>query len=141
MADTVPVSVRESPPFVLSATPSKTEVHAGEKLPIAVSLDRETDWAGAVQLSGFDLPPGVTVALVNVPAKSGEGKVELVLPSNLRPGPYSFTVQGAGQVPRDYLAQRDPKKPRGTNVRAVFPSNAITITVQAAAEPAPVVSK
>jgi hypothetical protein len=141
MADRVPVAVRESPPFVLSATPSKTEVHPGETLPIAVSLEREADWEGAVQLSGFDLPPGATVALVNVPAKSGEGKVDLVLPPTLRPGSYSFTVQGAGQVPRDYLAQRDPKKPRGNNVRAVFPSNAITITVQPAAEPAPVASK
>jgi hypothetical protein len=141
MADTVPVAVRESPPFVLSATPLKTEVHAGDKLPIAVSLEREADWSGAVQLSGFDLPPGATFALVNVPAKSGDGKVELVLPSTLRPGPYSFTVQGAGQVPRDYLAQRDPKKPRGNNVRAVFPSNSITITVRTASQPAPVVSK
>jgi hypothetical protein len=37
-------------------------------------------------------------------------------------------------VPRDYALPRDPKRARGNNVRAVFPSNSITIDVTAAAK-------
>jgi hypothetical protein len=69
------------------------------------------------------------VGLVTVPKGVGEGKVELTLPKNLRPGTYTFILHGAGQVGRDYAGQRNPLQPRGANIRVVFPSNAITITV------------
>ena len=42
---------------------------------------------------------------------------------------YTFILHGAGQVGRDYAGQRNPLQPRGANIRVVFPSNAITITV------------
>jgi hypothetical protein len=137
MADGVAIAVREAPPFVVTARPATTEAHAGDKLPIALTIDRAGDWTGPVQLSGFDLPGNATVALVNIAADSGEGKVEVALPANLKPGSYTFTINnGAGQVPRDYFAQRDPSKPRGSNVRAILPSNPITVTVSAASRPA-----
>ena len=60
-----------------------------------------------------------------------EGKVEVVLPANSKPGTYTFTINGAGQVARDYALVRDPKKPRAANVRETYPSNAITIKVEA----------
>ena len=77
-----------------------------------MKLDRAADWTESVQLSGFDLPPGATVALVNVAKGATEGKVEVALPANLKPGTYTFTINGAGQVPRDYAREKDPKKPR-----------------------------
>jgi hypothetical protein len=141
MADNVPVAVRESPPFVLSATIMNSEVHHGETIPIAVALERAADWNGIVQLSGFDLPPGTEVSLGSIPASATAATLHLNLPARLPPGPYSFIIQGAGQVPRDYLAQRDQMKPRGNNVRVIFPSNSITITVRAAVEPVRVESK
>jgi hypothetical protein len=134
MADGVPIAVREASPFVVTAAPDSAKATAGDKFSFAVKLERASDWTGAVQLSGFDLPPGATVALVNVAAGATEAKVELALPKNLKPGDYSFTINGAGQAPKDYAGQRDPKKPRGNNVRAIFPSNAITITVVEAAK-------
>lgn len=136
MADSVAIAVRVSPPFTLAATAASAEVRAGGTLPIAVTLVRAPDWSGLVQLSGLDLPPGASVALASVAPDSTEAKVELVLPPKLRPGPYTFTIQGAGQVPRNYLVEHDPKKPRGNSVRAVFPSNPITITVPDPARPA-----
>ncbi len=129
MADSIPIAVREAPPFVVEATPAKARVNPGEKVAIAVRLDRAADWDQPVQVSGFDLPEGATVALVNIPKGSKEARAELSLPAKLRPGPYTFTLNGAGQVPRDYIAKRDPSKPRGNNVRATFPSNPITIDV------------
>ncbi len=129
MADSIPLAVREPSPFVVTATPETLEVAPGSKLPIAVKVDRASDWAESIQLSGFELPQGATVALVTLAAGKAEGKVEVALPANLKPGEYTFTINGAGQVPRDYDAKRDPKAPRGNKVRAIFPSNPITIKV------------
>jgi len=132
LADSIVLAVREANPFTLSAVPAQTTVAAGSKLPLTVKVQRAEDWNEAVQFSGFDLPNNAAVALVNVAKGATEGKVELVLPANLKPGPYTFTINGAGQVPRDYALPRDPKRARANNVRAVFPSNAITINVTAA---------
>ncbi len=129
-------------PFMVSArldpeVSGKTtfEIHPGAKVAIKVNVQHAGDWNAPVQLSGFDLPNNARVNLVTIPPTPGnaatvaEAKVELVLPNNLKPGPYTFTINGAGQVPRDYFAQRDPAKPRGNNVRGIFPSNPITIHV------------
>jgi hypothetical protein len=62
---------------------------------------------------------------------SNEGTVELTLPANTKPGPYSFTINGSGQVPRSYPVETDPSK-RGNNIRGVVPSNIVTIEVLAA---------
>lgn len=129
MARSVPIAVRERPPFVLTATPVQTKVEAGGTLKLTVTLERSADWSGAVQLSGFDLPPDAKAALVNLAAESVGAVFEVVLPPNLRPGAYTFLVQGAGQVPRDYGLKSGSKDSAGTKIRAVFPSNPITITV------------
>ena len=133
MADSIPLAVVESPPFVVSATTETLDVAPGAKLPVAVKVDRAGDWSEAVQLSGFELPPGANVALTNVATGQSDAKIEVALPTNLKPGEYTFTINGAGQVPRDYQAKRDPKAPRGNKVRAIFPSNPITIRVAASA--------
>lgn len=41
-------------------------------------------------------------------------------------------MNGAGQAPRDYAFAPDPKRAKAGNVRAVYPSNAITVAVEAA---------
>jgi hypothetical protein len=129
LSDSIPVAVRAAPPFVLTATPGTSRCAPGAKVRIGVTLRRAADWAEPVQLSGLDLPPGASLPLVTLPRGAAEGVVELTVPANMRPGTYTFAVAGAGQVPRDYLAAGDPHKPRGPNVRAVYPSNAITLTV------------
>jgi Bacterial pre-peptidase C-terminal domain len=133
MADSIPLAVREAPPFVLTASPETLELALGAKLAIPIKLSRAADWSESVQLSGFELPKGATVPLVTIPANQTEAKVELTLPANLKPGEYTFTINGAGQVPKDYDARRDPKANRGNKVRAIFPSNPITIRVVAKA--------
>ncbi len=129
MASSIVLTVRQANPFTVTALPSQAAVTAGSKLSLKVSLQRAEDWNEGVQLSGFDLPSGVTVALVNLAKGAAGGTVDVVLPANLRPGTYTFAINAAGQVPRDYALPRDPKRPRANNVRAVFPSNPITITV------------
>ena len=132
MADTIVLAVRESAPFTLTATPTAKTVTAGEMLPIQVKLSRAADWNEDVQLAGFDLPNNATLPLVMVNKGSSDGKVELTVPANTKPGPYSFTINGSGQVPRYYPIEREPSK-RGNNIRGVVPSNVVTIEVLAAA--------
>jgi hypothetical protein len=135
LADSIVLAVRPRVPFSLTAKPTKTTVTVGEKLPIRIQVERAGDWADNVQLSGFDLPAGATVALVTVPKGFTEAKVELALAANTKPGTYTFTINGAGQVPRDYTGKPAPKTPNGNNTRVVYPGDPITITVAAAPAP------
>src|SRR5207244_1266224 len=105
-----------------------------EKLVVDVKVARAADWTDSIQLAGFDLPQNVTIGLVTLAKGVGEGKAEVMIPANLKPGTYTFTINGAGQAPRDYNRPGDPTKPRGANMRVVYPSNAITITVAAPAK-------
>jgi len=129
MSDSIVLAVRQARPFAVTATPAKTTVNPGEKIAIAVKISRAANWAEPLQLSGFDMPQNATMALVNVAKGAGEATAELVLPANLRPGSYTFTVNAAGQVARDYAHPPDPKRAKANNIRQVYPSNAITITV------------
>jgi hypothetical protein len=134
VADSIILAIREASPFSLVATPEKTTVAAGDKVTLSVKASRAADWNEAIQLAGFDLPQNATVTVGTLAKGASEGKVELTLPPNTRPGSYTFTITGAGQVPRDYAKQRDPSKPRGANVRVVTPSDAITLTVTPSAK-------
>jgi hypothetical protein len=131
MADEVALAVRSAPPFALSAAPARIEAAPGSKTTIAVKVSRAAHWNDSVQLSAYDPPPGATVPLATVGKGAADGKVVLEIPADAKPGTYSFVVQGAGQVPRDYGRTRDPKKPAAGNVRVLFPAPAITVTVTA----------
>ena len=88
-------------------------------------------------------PLGVVVAITpwNSPLALTTWKMAPALAAGntlvIKPSEYTFTINGAGQVPRDYQAKRDPKVPRGNKVRAIFPSNPITIRVAAPSPKSP----
>ncbi len=129
MTQSIVLAVREQSAFAITAKPSSLEAKPGDKVSIDVQASRAAGWNDAIQLSGFDLPANVTVALTTLAKGANEGKVELVLPATLKPGTYTFTINGAGQVARDYALVRDMNKPKAANVRETYPSNAITIKV------------
>jgi hypothetical protein len=133
LSDSIVLAVRAANPFTVTAAATRLTIAAGEKLPIAVQIARASNWTESVQLSGHDLPQGATVALVTVPSGAGTGQVELSLPSKVRAGTYSFTLLGAGQVPRDYAGERGTSRGNAQRLRVVYPSNPITINVTAAA--------
>ncbi len=128
MSDTILLAVRSPAPFALMATPAAKEVAAGGTLSIKVQVTRADDWSDDVQLAGFDLPTNTTVALVTIKKGATEGMVELKLPANVKPGRFTFTINGSGQVARNYPLETTPAK-RDKNIRGLLPSNAITIDV------------
>jgi 3,4-dihydroxy-2-butanone 4-phosphate synthase len=133
MHDSIMLSVREPAPFVLQAESKANEVVAGDKLEITVKLTRSADWTDEVQLAGYDLPTNCTMALVNIDKGKTEAKVELVSAANVKPGKYTFTVNGSGQMARNYPLERDAKK-WDKNLRGVLPSNPLTIEILPAAK-------
>lgn len=128
MQDSIMLSVREPAPFSLQAEPKTKEVTAGEKLEINVKLTRAADWTDEVQLAGFDMPQNCTMALVNIDKGKNEARVELAVAANAKPGKYTFTVNGSGQMARNYPLERDTKK-WDKNLRGVLPSNPLTIEI------------
>jgi len=110
MQDSIMLSVREPAPFSLHAEPVAKEVVAGEKLEINVKLTRTVDWTDEVQLAGIDMPQICTMALVNIDKGKQEAKVELAVAANAKSGIYTFTVNGSGQMARNYPLERDAKK-------------------------------
>jgi hypothetical protein len=132
MADTIVVAVRERGPFTVSAKAARSSVAPGETLPIDVTIERAPDWSEGLQLSGFDLPNNATVALVSVGRGAKSGQVQLKLPTNAKPGPYTLTIQASGQVPKNYATETYPAK-RDNNIRVVATSNPLTIQVTAPA--------
>ena len=72
MADSIVLAVRNSVPFMLTATPSATKVVAGEKVSIRVQVERGEGWNESVQLAGLDLPQGATMALAAVAKGSAQ---------------------------------------------------------------------
>ena len=139
-ADSIVLGVRSAAPFTVTATPAANTVKAGAKLSIAIAVERAAGFEGDIQLAGYDLPTNAAIPLVTVGKAATAGKVEMTVPANMKPGPYTFTINGAGQAPRDYghagtvkeEPRADPKKAKGNNVRVLVPSNAITVTVEAA---------
>jgi len=131
--DSILLAVREPAPFSITAKAVSAEVAAGGKLPIHVQLTRAADWNEDVQLSGFDLPQQAVFPLTTIKKGATEATAELSLPANIRPGQYSFIVHGSGQIPKYYSIETEPAK-RGTNIRGVLPSNAVTINVVPAAK-------
>lgn len=128
MQDSIMLSVREPAPFSLQAEAKAREVIAGEKLEITVKLTRAADWTDEVQLAGLDLPTNCSMALVNIDKGKSEAIVELAVAANTKPGTYTFTVNGSGQMSRNYPLERDVKK-WDKNLRGVLPSNPLTIEI------------
>jgi hypothetical protein len=129
MAHSIVLSVRDAAPFSVSVEPTRATAAPGSKVVLKARIRRAADWSGPVQLSGFDLPNGAAVGLVTAGKDAAEARLELTLPARMRPGTYTFAINGAGQVPRDYAQKRPAKKPGNGNVRAVYPSEAVTVTV------------
>jgi len=121
MARSLVMAVREKVPFMLTAAPNTFKLKQGEPLDVTLTLKRREDMPNAVQLTGagYQLPQGLEIP--TTPIEKGKTEAKLSLKTEkIKPGLYSFTISGDGQVPVD----------KNRNVRCVYPSNLVTVTIE-----------
>lgn len=120
MTRSLVLAVREKAPFMLTVAPNDVKVKLGDPIELTVTLKRREDMPAPVQLTGagYQLPPGLEIPLTMIEKDKTEAKLTLKT-DKMKEGVYSFTVSGDAQVP---MADK-------RNVRVVFPSNSIKVTV------------
>ena len=123
------LAVREGAPFDLTTKLLTPSVEQGKPIEVSVDVKRYGEMKNAVQLvgTGYQLPPRMEIPTTNVTPGQTQAKVSIDT-TKMSPGSYSFLINGDAQVP---VAQ-----PTGApkNVRCVYPSNTVTVTIT----PAPV---
>jgi hypothetical protein len=121
------LSVREGAPFALAAKCLTPSVEQGKPIELTVDVARLGEMKNAVQLvgAGYQLPPKLAIPTTNVAPGATQAKLSIDS-TQIPPGTYSFLVNGDGQVP---VKQADGSS---KNVRCVYPSNTVTVTVTAA---------
>ncbi len=125
MTRSIVMAVREKAPFTLTASPAEITVKKGEPIKLTVAVARAPDMPNAVDLTGagVQLPPGMEIPITKVAA--GAASAELTISTEkMPPGTFSFLINGDGQVPS---GETDKK-----NIRCVYPSNAVKLTVEVA---------
>jgi hypothetical protein len=123
MTRSIILAVRPKAPFALTASPAEVRVRKGEPFDLRIEVQRGEGMTNAVQINGagYQLPPGLTIPVKNL--DPGQTEVKVTLATDKMPeGTFSFIVNGDGQVP----STLDKSK----NVRCVYPSNSVTITVE-----------
>ena len=124
----IALAVREKSPFELVASPAEVKVKKGDSFDITLTLKRSPEMTNAVQVNGagYTLPPNLTIPVKSIDPGQNEVKVTINT-ANINEGTYSFMINGDGQVPAD----------KTRNVRCVYPSNRITLTVESKTAPPP----
>jgi hypothetical protein len=118
------LAVRPGAPYRVQL-PEKATAPAGGSAEIKVKVRRSAPFAGKVQLTGLNLPPGFGMATVDIPAGKDEVTAKLTVAGNVPPGDYTVVLRGDGQVP----FSRYPKAASKPNVRVADPSTPMTVTI------------
>ncbi|MCE9606502.1 MAG: hypothetical protein K8U03_16545 [Planctomycetia bacterium] len=118
------LAVREGAPFELKATVAGATLEVGKPIELTVDVRRHGTMKNAVQLvgAGYQLPPRMEIPTTNIAPDKSQAKVSIDT-AKMAPGTYSFLINGDAQVP---VAQ--PTGP-AKNVRCVYPSNTVTVTI------------
>lgn len=123
------LAVRDSGPFTLSAAADKTMLLQGDVVKLSIAaIKRWEDVKTPVQLSGLNLPAGISLAgkppVLTLADKAAQGEVTLLCKADMQPGTYTVLLQGQTQVP---FSKTPSAKP--ANVAVKLASTPLTITV------------
>lgn len=120
------LAVRDKAPFSLQFAADKVTVEAGKKAQVKLLLRRIwPDFKEKLTILPQALPGGMRMDNQEIAAGAGEIAFEIEVQAGSRPGDYTFTVLGQGQVP----FAKDPAAKERPNVLVSFPSQPLTITV------------
>jgi hypothetical protein len=120
------VAIRETAPFALTPAAEKLEVEAGKKVEVKVKVDRRwPEFKGAVTLIPLAFPGQIKMTTATIPEGQTEATVAFEVQANARPGDYTLSVTGQGQVP----FTKDAKAKGPANTLVPLPSRPVTLTV------------
>jgi len=115
------LAVRESSPFMVTASPNDLKIKAGQPINLTIKANRRADMPAAIQLNGagYDLPIGITIPTTTIASGQTEVSIKIATTDKLKPGDYTIMVNSEAQVPVG-----DKK------IRCIYPSNPLNLTVE-----------
>jgi hypothetical protein len=134
-----------SPDFSLTVSPSTLTVVRGSSGNIQISITPKNGFTGSVAISTTNLPGGITVAPVSVPAGNA-GTVTLDVAPATGPGPFTISLSGTSGT-LSHSASVALKVPFGGGMNTLvprtsgtnaFPSSAVPYVTKLIADIAPV---
>jgi hypothetical protein len=122
MTQSIVLAVRPKSPFAVTLSPAEVRVTKGDSIELKATLVRGEGMTNAVQINGagYQLPPGLSIPVKNLDPGQTEVKFSIST-EKMSEGTFSFIVNGDGQVPSVL--------DKGKNIRCVYPSNSVRITV------------
>lgn len=113
-------------PYSLTVGTSEATVVQSRLVELPLSAERRGEFAGALAVTGVDLPDKVANDTVNLPPDQTTGTLRLFVASDTPPGLYSIFAQTTTQVPFTKNADGSDKKP----VNVLDYSLPVTLTVR-----------
>jgi hypothetical protein len=118
------LAVRDKAPARLTATPDKVAIRQGDKLDLALKLNRfYPDFKGNFQVTPVpgEFPPGMNFANLTFAPGKDDQKAVLAIPSNMAPGTYNLVFRGFAPIA--------PHAAKAKPVNTILPSTPVQITV------------
>jgi hypothetical protein len=120
------LAVREKAPFSLRFAAEQLQIEAGKKAQIKLAVSRlSPDFKEKLTLLPLPLPGNIKIAVPEIAAGANEATIDIEIQPGTRPGNYTLSIVGQGQVPY----AKDPAAKDKPNVLVSLPSQPVTITV------------
>jgi hypothetical protein len=126
------VAIREQGPFDLRIEPAEIEVEQGQPANLTLHLTRHwSDFTDKVTIQPLNFTGGFNLGNFDIASGQTSAAMAIQVPEGTRPGRYTLTVLGQGQVPfnKDATATERP------NTLVATPSRPVTITVKEKPKP------
>ncbi|MBC7852210.1 MAG: PPC domain-containing protein [Pirellulaceae bacterium] len=120
------MAVREKAPFSLRFAAEQLQIEAGKKVQIKLAVSRlNPDFKEKLTLLPLPLPGNIKITAPEILAGASEATIDIEIQPGTRPGNYTLSLVGQGQVPyaKDAAAKERP------NLLVSLPSQPLTITV------------
>ena len=122
----VTIAVREKAPFSLRFTADQLQIEAGKRVQVKLALNRlNPDFKEKLTLLPLPLPGNIKITAPEIPAGANEATIDIEIQPGTRPGTYTLSLVGQGQVPY----AKDPAAKERPNLLVSLPSQPLTITV------------
>jgi hypothetical protein len=120
------VAIRDGAPYRLEWSAEQVEVEAGKEAALTLRLNRRwSDFKADVTVQPLTFPGNFKMSKTSFKGDQTELTIPITVQNNTRPGDYTLTVQGQGQVPFN----KDGEAKDRPNTLVSLPSRSVTLRV------------